>query len=174
MMRPCPCYRPQPRSSQLRVFSLAAAAALAVGALTAVGIGADSGAADAGRAPQANAPAVVVQHFDKIAEEKFPWGSLRWLMSSKLEPQAGITLGIAEIKPEQSNPPHVHDNCEEVLYMLSGSCEHRVGTQTVTLKAGDTLRIPAGVPHAARTGREPMRAIVVYNTGARQFRPVGN
>lgn len=168
MSRPSPSPRAQRRLSRARVFSLAAVAALAVGALMPLGSG---GAAPA---PEGKAPAIVVQNLDKVAEEKFAWGSLRWLMSSKLDPHAGITLGIAEIKPEQSNPPHVHDNCEEVLYMLSGSCEHQVGTQTVTLKAGDTLRIPAGVPHAARTGREPMRAIVVYNTGARQFRAVGN
>ena len=41
------------------------------------------------------------------------------------------------------------------------------------LKAGDALRIHAGVPHAAKAlGKEPMRAVVVYNTGQRQFAEV--
>jgi mannose-6-phosphate isomerase-like protein (cupin superfamily) len=114
-----------------------------------------------------------VQHYDKVAVDSNAWGSLRWLMNSKLDPGAGITLGVAEIKPGQSNPLHVHGNCEEVIYMLSGTAEHRVGKETVTLKAGDVLRIPAGVPHSAKVlGNEPMRSIVVYNTGERQFTAV--
>lgn len=126
--------------------------------------------AAAERTPADAALAVSVQSFDKVKEEKFSWGWIRWLMNSKLDPQANVTLGIVEINAGQSNPPHVHGNCEEVLYVLSGSCEHRVGKQWVTLKAGDTLRIPAGVPHAARTlAKESVRAVVVYNAGERQF-----
>ena len=37
------------------------------------------------------------------------------------------------------------------------------------LKAGDMIRIPAGVPHMARTLDEPMRAIIVYSAGERGF-----
>jgi len=114
-----------------------------------------------------------VQSFDGVAEEKSAWGSLRWLMNSKLDPQATLTLGIVELNAGQSNPLHVHSNSDEVIYVLSGSGEQRVGRETVILKAGDTLRIPAGTPHAARVlGREPLRAVVVYNTGERQFTPV--
>lgn len=111
-----------------------------------------------------------VQSFDRVAEEKAPWGSLRWLMNGKLDPQSTITLGVVEIHSGQSNPLHVHANCEEVIYVLSGTCEHRVGKQTVVLKAGDVLHIPAGVPHAAKVlGNQPMRSVVVYNSGQRQF-----
>jgi quercetin dioxygenase-like cupin family protein len=114
-----------------------------------------------------------VQSYDKVAEEKTAWGSLRWLMNAKLDPAAGITLGEARTEPGQSNPLHMHANSEEVIYVISGSCAHRIGKETVILKAGDALRIPAGVPHAAKAlGKEPMRAIVVYNTGQRQFAEV--
>jgi mannose-6-phosphate isomerase-like protein (cupin superfamily) len=122
----------------------------------------------------AAAPAALrVQSYDTVAEEKTAWGTLRWLMNAKLDPAAGLTLGDVRTEPGKSNPLHVHGNCEEVIYIISGSCEHRVGKQTVILKAGDALRIPAGVPHAAKAlGKEPLRAIVVYNTGERQFTPV--
>jgi len=114
-----------------------------------------------------------VQSFDKVAEEKAAWGSLRWLISAKLDPPSDITLGDVTINPGQSNPPHLHANSDEVIYVLSGTCEHRVGKETVILKAGDALRIPPGVPHSARAlGQQPMRAVVVYNTGQRQFTPV--
>ena len=114
-----------------------------------------------------------VQSFDKVAEEKAAWGSLRWLISAKLDPPSGITLGDVTINPGQSNPLHLHGNSDEVIYVLSGRCEHWVGKETVILKAGDALRIPPGVPHAAKAlGQQPMRAVVVYNTGQRQFTPV--
>jgi len=114
-----------------------------------------------------------VQSFDKVAEEKAAWGSLRWLISAKVDPPSGITLGDVTINPGHSNPLHLHGNSDEVIYVLSGSCEHRVGKETVILKAGDALRIPPGVPHSARAlGQQPMRAVVAYNTGQRQFTPV--
>jgi len=128
----------------------------------------------AGDKPAARKPlAECVQHVDKIPAETSPWGSLRWLISAKLDANSPLTVGIAEINPGQSNPLHVHGNSDEVIYVLSGSCEQRVGEETVILKAGDTLRIPAGMPHQAKAlGNEPLKSLVVYNTGNRQFTPV--
>ena len=128
----------------------------------------------AGDKPAARKPlAEYVQHADKIAAETSTWGSLRWLMNAKLDADSPLTVGIAEINPGQSNPLHLHGNSDEVIYVLSGSCEQRVGDETVILKAGDTLRIPAGVPHQAKAlGNEPLKSLVIYNTGNRQFTPV--
>ena len=45
---------------------------------------------------------------------------------------------------------HTHPG-EEVAYVLEGSLEYQFeGKPPVTLKAGDSLFIPAGTPHAAR------------------------
>jgi mannose-6-phosphate isomerase-like protein (cupin superfamily) len=124
--------------------------------------------------PAARKPlAECVQHLDKVAADKSPWGTLRWVMNQKLDPDSPLTVGIAKINPGQSNPTHLHGNSDEVMYVLSGSCEQRVGDETVILKAGDALRIPAGVPHQAKTlGDVPCESLVVYNTGDRQFTPV--
>ena len=54
----------------------------------------------------------------------------------------------------QNNPPntripkHVHANEDEVFHLLEGEMEFEVGTQTVTLKAGDLIFLPRGVPHS--------------------------
>ncbi|MFV2065418.1 MAG: cupin domain-containing protein [Pirellulales bacterium] len=117
--------------------------------------------------------AKMLQSFDKVEVQEFEWGWIRWLMSSKLDPQAQMTFGIVQLNAGEVNPVHKHPNCEEVLYVLSGRCEHHIGKQTVLLKPGDLLRIPLGVPHAAKViGEEPMRAVIVYNTGDRQFEVV--
>jgi len=116
---------------------------------------------------------IAVQEFDKVEVQKYPWGWIRWLMNSKIDPKSEMTFGVVYIKPNQSNPLHRHPNCEECLHVLAGSCEHRLGDKWLKLKKGDTLRIPLGVQHAARTGDESCRAVIVYNTGDRQFEPVG-
>jgi quercetin dioxygenase-like cupin family protein len=109
---------------------------------------------------------------DKVEPQTFPWGWIRWLMNAQIDPQAEMTLGVVYVKPHQSNPLHVHPNSAEYLHMLSGECEHLVGDRWVALKAGDTLRIPKGVVHGARTNDQPSRCLVVYDTGKRQMVPV--
>ena len=89
--------------------------------------------------------AALVQSFDKVEKEEFSWGWIRWLMSSKLDPKAQMTFGIVHLKAGQINPFHIHPNCEEQLFVQSGSCEHWIGNKTIVLKKGDVIRIPAGV-----------------------------
>ena len=115
---------------------------------------------------------VSVQEFGKVEVQKYPWGWIRWLMNDQIDPDAEMTLGVVYIKPGQENPAHIHPNSAEVLHVLEGSCEHLVGTKWVTLKTGDTVRIPKDVPHRARTKKDACRAVIVYNTGRRQFVPV--
>ncbi len=118
----------------------------------------------------AKALTTLVQSFDKVELQKHPWGWIRWLMNSKLDPKAEMTFGIVQINAHQRNPMHVHPNCEEQLYVLSGSCKHVLGKETVVLKTGDVIRIPAGVPHKAwPIGDQPLKAVIVYSSGDRQF-----
>jgi len=121
---------------------------------------------------EGNSAPAVVQSFHKAQAVKYSWGWIRWLMNSKIDPKAEMTFGIVYVKAHQRNPVHVHPNCAEYLHVLSGSCEHLVGKKWLKLKAGDTVRRPAGVQHAARTLDEPMRAVIVYSSGERQFKEV--
>ena len=127
-------------------------------------------AKEAGKAPDAaGQSASPVQSFKDAEKLDFSWGWIRWLMSEKIDPGAEMTFGIVYVKPNQRNPMHVHPNCEEVLHVLSGSCEHLIGDKWVTVKAGDTVRIPRGVRHVAHTRDEPMRAVIAYSSGNRQM-----
>ena len=112
---------------------------------------------------------VSVYHLDQVKEEPYGFGSIRWLMSRTLDSQAEQTFGIVQIQAHQRNALHIHPNCEEILYVLSGSCEHRVGDSKVTLHAGDLLRVPRGVKHQAVVlGNEPLRAVISYSSPDRQ------
>ena len=97
------------------------------------------------------------------------WGELNWKLSAKTMIGAEMTFGTCFIKPGERNPLHSHPNCEELLYIVSGSCEHRLGDETVHLAAGDIIRIPRDVPHWARAlGDEPVFALIVFSTGERR------
>ena len=99
------------------------------------------------------------------------WGTLTWLASDPLT-GSSITVGRVVIYKGRSNPRHSHPNCEEVLYLLAGRLVHTVGAARVTLDAGDTLVIPAGVVHnATSVGDVDADMIVTYSTGQRDFLP---
>ena len=138
---------------------------------TLFGAAARSLGADATTAP-ALADAVSMTSQDLIEPQKFAWVWIRWLMNSKIDPKAEMTLGIVQIEANMSNPLHVHPNCTEYMHVLSGSCKHRVGNKWVSVKAGDTVRIPKGVIHRAITGAEPILSVIVYDTGTRIMTPV--
>lgn len=155
-----------------RIFWCAAAAAV-------VSVTGDLGAraADADGAAKAEkgvheAMVISLQKYDQVEVQEYPWGWIRWLMNDQLDPAAEMTFGLVYIKPHQTNPLHVHSNSAEYLHVIEGSCEHRVGDRWVTVKVGDTLRIPAGVKHNARTKDEPCRAVIVYDTGKRRMEVV--
>ena len=117
---------------------------------------------------------VIVQHFDSTQEVKYPWGWIRWLMNSKLDSGAAQTFGIVEIQGRGRNTLHKHPNCEELLYVLSGTAMHVIGDQKVPIKKGDLIRVPPNTPHMAIvTSSEPLRAVISYSSGDRQVVDLG-
>jgi quercetin dioxygenase-like cupin family protein len=108
----------------------------------------------------------------KVETEKYPWGDIRWLLSGAIDPRAELTMGIVRFEPNQSNVLHIHPNSAEILYVLSGTSEHLLDGRWTVLQAGDTLRIPRGVPHQARSKDEGFTAVIVYDTPKRIMVPV--
>ena len=97
------------------------------------------------------------------------WGELNWKITDQSMAGTEMTFGTCFIKPGERNPLHSHPNCEEFLYVVSGSCEHRLGEEMVMLGAGDIIRIPRDVRHWARAiGTEPVFALIMFSTGKRQ------
>ncbi len=97
------------------------------------------------------------------------WGKIQWLCGKEIDPDAEMTFGMVYINAGDSNPRHIHPNCEEFIFVLSGECDHSLGDETFHLEPGMMLRIPAGVPHhAVTTTWEPCRMIITYSSGDRQ------
>ena len=100
---------------------------------------------------------------------EFPWGAIKWLCNDQIDPDAELTFGVVYVNAGQGNPLHYHPNCEELIYVLSGECDHQLGDEVHRLEAGMMLRIPQGVKHnAVNTGWQPVTMIICYSTGDRQ------
>lgn len=110
-----------------------------------------------------------VMHGDELPLETFEWGTLQWLCNDRLSPGSAQTAGLCHILPGQRNPVHYHPNCEEILYMLSGTGQHSFDEESVALRPGSTIRIPAGVRHnLANTGTEPIVCLIAFSSGHRE------
>ena len=101
--------------------------------------------------------------------EKFPWGEIRWVWNSKIDENAEQTLGHVTIYSGQKNTFHAHPNCEELLHVLSGECDHWVGDEKYHLKPGMTISIPRNTGHYALVkGSEPLKALIFYSSPNRE------
>lgn len=64
-------------------------------------------------------------------------------------------------EPGTGIPPHIHENEDEVFQVLSGQVEMTIDNQTTTLKAGDLIFCPKGIPHSWKVvGEEKARAML--------------
>src|SRR5215212_8965601 len=80
--------------------------------------------------------------------EEIPWrpGYRVWRLAGA---QQGVdcAVGLALIEPGAGAPLHVHDDADEVLVLVEGRVEFRLGDERRVVDAGHTVSIPAGLPH---------------------------
>ena len=107
---------------------------------------------------------------DDIEPVLADFGQLCWHVNGGTAPGTGMTMGEVTIAAGHKNPLHRHDNCEELLYLVEGALEHRIGDDTFILGPGDVIRVPVGMPHDGRNiGDGPARMVVAYNSPERAF-----
>lgn len=99
--------------------------------------------------PEAEFPAVCRAALVETLE--FPWGRIAWIASRPLGNSTSMTFGRSTIFSGRQNPRHRHPNCDEILHLLSGRLEHSLGEQSFVLEPGDTIVIPVGTWHQARS-----------------------
>lgn len=106
---------------------------------------------------------------DERDAHKFDWGSIQWLCSGQIYPDAQQTFGVVQILPGQKNPRHHHPNSDEVLLLLEGELEHSLGDASYRLTPGMAIHIPQGIEHDARNCSDVIAHMVVaYPTSDRR------
>ncbi|HEY3234138.1 MAG TPA: cupin domain-containing protein [Polyangiaceae bacterium] len=102
--------------------------------------------------------------------EQFDWGEITWFANGAIGNSKELTLGRCVIRPGMSNTLHEHPNTSEVLTVVSGTILHTTETGEVELRAGDTITLPAGLPHRARNvGDCDAVLFIAYPTAYREF-----
>lgn len=74
----------------------------------------------------------------------------------------GICMHMVTIPPGARANAHLHEDHETAIYVLSGEAVMRYGEnleEFLTVKAGDYLYIPAGVPHVPANQSETVPCI---------------
>jgi len=95
---------------------------------------------------------------------EFDWGRIVWTVSRAL-----MTFGVVTIKAGHANPRHRHPNCDEILHLLSGRLEHSLGDELYVMNAGDTISIPTGAWHNARSiGAEDAVMTISFSSAGRE------
>jgi len=100
------------------------------------------------------------------------WGRLEWIVSRSRNNSTTMTFGRCIIKPGMANSRHIHPNCDEILHLVSGEIEHSMGDESFPMRAGDTISIPRGVAHNARsTGSEEAVMVISFSSADRKSLP---
>lgn len=108
-------------------------------------------------------------HTDHLPIQSFAWGTLQWLANGQVLPGTTQTLGICHLFPGQSNPPHYHPNCEEILYVQQGEGRHLLDDQWIPVKPGSIVRIPTGMKHQlVNEGADALITVIVFSSADRQ------
>src|SRR2546421_6403659 len=92
-------------------------------------------------------------------------------LTVKAGPETGHTLAAvfeSTLPPGGGYPlPHVHDQYEELFYVLEGEIEYRIGDQWTPASAGTTICIPPGIVHAFRNiSPHPARHLALHAPAA--------
>jgi quercetin dioxygenase-like cupin family protein len=93
------------------------------------------------------------------------WGRLVWTVSGALGNSNTMSVGRATIRAGMENPRHRHPNCDEVLHVIEGRVEHIEDSGSWVLDPGDSVSIPKGVWHQARSlGSEDAQVVICFNS----------
>ena len=93
---------------------------------------------------------------------------MKWVANSEIAPGCEQSFGLVHILPGKTNPAHCHTAAEEIVFMLRGECDVRVGDRRMTVAPGQTLVIPQGVVHeVGNSGWEPVVYVCSFSASIR-------
>jgi quercetin dioxygenase-like cupin family protein len=75
---------------------------------------------------------------------------------------ARFFLDVYCLEPGQAQKAHRHEGADKVYAVLEGEVVARVGEETATLRAGDTVLAPAGLDHGVENPGPGRAALLVF------------
>lgn len=75
-----------------------------------------------------------------------------------------ITMGLTSVPARSNMTPHVHDDAEELIFVIEGEGEVVIGGVREPLKPFTAAKFPVGVEHqVCNTGDCEMRFVFMFN-----------
>lgn len=107
-----------------------------------------------------------IVNIDEVPVGKITGREIRDLISAQTVGSKGISLRITDVLPQATSfPGHIHTESEEVILVLSGRGEIKIGDEVFPMKPGDAIWLPKGVAHLIRNvGDEVMRMACAFST----------
>jgi quercetin dioxygenase-like cupin family protein len=110
----------------------------------------------------------VITQTKDVEQVEYDWGAVKWVANNEIVPGCEQSFGLVHILPGKINPAHCHTASEEIVFMLRGECDVRVGDRQMKIGPGETLIIPQGVMHeVGNSGWEPAIYVCSFSASIR-------
>ncbi|MFE4670503.1 cupin domain-containing protein [Streptomyces sp. NPDC056716] len=107
----------------------------------------------------------VVRRFASI-ESYSPPHHLRTTNRRIFGPDDGVgdlVLVHGTLDPGGRADPHYHEHCDQLIFVIAGSCRVRAGEADEVLNANDTAFLPRQLPHVVDVvGDVPLELLITY------------
>ena len=102
--------------------------------------------------------------FEETEVEALPGKTHYWHNKPGMVKDTDLMFVRAQLPPGQAHPFHFHPKMEEILYILSGTAEQWVEREKKTMRAGESLYLPAGIIHGTfNSGNEPLDFLAILS-----------
>ena len=90
----------------------------------------------------------------------YKWHDVLFTMkAARAETGGAFALWDVTTRPGEEPHTHVHDDVDEIFYVLSGSITFRAGRRSFRLEKGGFAYVPLGTPHTYKIHSRTVRLI---------------
>jgi mannose-6-phosphate isomerase-like protein (cupin superfamily) len=101
---------------------------------------------------------------------EYPWGVLEWLAGAEVGNSEELSIARMWLMPDHETDAHLHNNCEESVYVLTGELECLADGVSLALLQGEHSVVPRGSVHTLRNvGAETAELLLSYSSAERAF-----
>ena len=94
------------------------------------------------------------------------WDGLWTPLVTSAETHGSFSILEQTLRKQAGPPPHIHDQNDEVFFLLEGEVRLQVGDEVLDGEAGQLIRIPPGTPHGFVITSDSARFLNLYVPGA--------
>lgn len=103
-------------------------------------------------------------NFDEAEVFQLPGRDVRYLVGPKTTEAKNVTIGVCHWPVGSTPEAHVHENEEEIIYIVSGTGKIKSPENSVDLKPGTAVFIPVGTHHAIESyGPETLEFVTIFS-----------